>query len=85
MSQLTFARNGSRWAEVSWERPQDPKGQMTGYVLVALMMPSQKCVSAVKWVCSDCNISVLAEQVQHSAIQQHSTTQRSATLLIFLR
>ena len=69
MDQLTVSTPGeSRWTEVSWQRPLQSKGQMTGYVLVALAPPSQKCVSAVKWVCTDCNANMSAEQVGYKVL-----------------
>ncbi|XP_070189092.1 phosphatidylinositol phosphatase PTPRQ-like isoform X2 [Littorina saxatilis] len=46
---------GSRWLDVSWQKPTNPNGKMTGYLLVAQVSPTGSCASAISVQCTDCS------------------------------
>ena len=64
MDQLSVPQVGSRWANVTWQTPRQSNGVMTGYVLVALVASTKECASAVMFNCTDCNVTMVMEQVR---------------------
>ena len=62
VSNLSVPEPGSRWVMATWTKPAQPRGRMTGYVVVALD-ETQQCVSAEIIRCEDCPENVTADQV----------------------
>ena len=64
VDKLNVPEVGSRWVNVTWQKPKQPNGIMSGYVLVALVTSTRECASLLKFECSDCKEAMDPEQVR---------------------